>query len=129
MKIARDVEAAAAFLVRNDFAGEVLVVDDGSKDDTAKVAGNTTVAPDVHLEVIRYEEHRGKGYAVRKGLGHSSGEYAMFADSGSCVPYDDVLQGLDLLKYGSEVLLLIEEEKRQFRVTPGRIAEKLIQGL
>ena len=101
MKIARDVEAAAAFLVRNDFAGEVIVVDDGSKDDTAKVAGNTTVAPDVHLEVIRYEEHRGKGYAVRKGMGHSSGEYAMFADSGSCVPYDDVLQGLDLLKYGS----------------------------
>ncbi len=47
MKIARDVEAAAAFLKRNDFTGEVIVVDDGSKDDTAEVARNTTVAPGV----------------------------------------------------------------------------------
>ncbi len=101
MKIALDVESAAAFLVRNNFTGEVIVVDDGSKDDTAEVARNTTVAPDVRVEVVRYEKHRGKGYAVRKGIEHSSGEYVMFADSGSCVPYDDCLQGLDLLKYGT----------------------------
>ncbi|MHC4118007.1 MAG: glycosyltransferase [Planctomycetota bacterium] len=100
-KIAKDVESAAAFLARNDFSGEVIVVDDGSRDDTAEVAENTEVSPDVKLQVIRYEKHRGKGYAVRKGMEHTSGEYAMFADSGSCVPYDDCLEGLDLLKYGT----------------------------
>ena len=100
-KIAQDVKEAAAFLEDNNFAGEIIVVDDGSKDDTAQAARNVEIPDGVKKQVIRYERHRGKGYAVRRGIEHSGGEYVMFADSGSCVPYDDSLQGLDLLKYGS----------------------------
>ncbi|MHC4426786.1 MAG: glycosyltransferase [Planctomycetota bacterium] len=100
-KIARDVEAAAAFLEGNHFAGEVIVVDDGSRDDTAEAAKRAEVSPNIKLDVIRYERHRGKGYAVRTGIEHSSGEYVMFADSGSCVPYEDTLRGLELLKSGA----------------------------
>jgi len=100
-KIARDVEDAADFLDRNDFSGEVIVVDDGSSDNTAEVAGKVQVPDGVEVRIVRYEPHRGKGYAVRRGVEKSTGEYVMFADSGSCVPYDDCLQGLDLLKYGS----------------------------
>ncbi len=100
-KIARDVEQAAEFLERNGFSGEVIVVDDGSADSTAKTAESVEVPAGVKLLVIRYEPHRGKGYAVRKGIEDSSGKYVMFADSGSCVPYDDCIQGLDLLKYGT----------------------------
>ncbi len=39
-KIARDVEAAAAFLEGNHFTGQIIVVDDGSKDNTAEAAKN-----------------------------------------------------------------------------------------
>ena len=97
-KIALDVEAAAAFLEDNHFAGEVIVVDDGSRDNTAEAAKNVRVFQDVKLQVIRYEQHRGKGYAVRTGIKQTSGEYVMFADSGCCVPYEDTLRGLELLK-------------------------------
>ena len=97
-KIARDVETAAAFLKSHDFAGEIIVVDDGSKDGTSQAAEGAKIPPNVKLEVIRYEEHHGKGYAVRTGINRSSGRYVMFADSGGCVPYDDALRGLDLLK-------------------------------
>jgi dolichyl-phosphate beta-glucosyltransferase len=100
-KIAQDVKAAAAFLKANNIDGEIIVVDDGSRDNTAEVAGNAEVSSNAGIEVIRYEQHRGKGYAVRKGIGHSSGKYVMFADSGSCVPYEDTLRGLDLIKNGS----------------------------
>lgn len=99
-KIGRDVEAAAAFLQHHEFTGEIIVVDDGSRDKTAEITRKVQVPPAVKLNVIRYEKHRGKGYAVRTGINASSGRYVMFADSGSCVPYEDTMRGLDLLRNG-----------------------------
>lgn len=99
-KVARDVELAASFLRHHGFSGEVIVVDDASKDNTSEVAGAVEVPDGVRLKVIRYEDHRGKGYAVRTGMLESAGDYAMFADSGSCVPYEDTMRGLDLLRNG-----------------------------
>ena len=100
-KIGRDVKAAAAFLEGNHLPGEIIVVDDGSKDNTAEVAKNVDVSAAIPLNVIRYEQHRGKGYAIRTGIKQTSGEYVMFVDSGCCVPYEDVLRGLGLLKSGA----------------------------
>ena len=100
-KIARDVEAAAEFLEGNHFASEIIVVDDGSDDNTAEVAKNVKVPSGIKLNVIRYEQHRGKGYAVRTGIKETSGEYVMFADSGCCVPYGNILLGLEMLRDGS----------------------------
>jgi dolichyl-phosphate beta-glucosyltransferase len=101
-KIARDVEAAAAFLESNHFSGQVIVVDDGSKDNTAETVKNAVTNPPtgIEIKVESYDHHRGKGYAVRKGIEQTKGEYAMFADSGLCVPYEDTLRGLELIKSG-----------------------------
>jgi dolichyl-phosphate beta-glucosyltransferase len=100
-KIGRDIEAAAEFLQGNDFEGEIIIVDDGSKDGTYEAAKNAHVPSSVKLKVIRCEPHRGKGYAVRKGLAETTGQYVMFADAGSCVPYGNALLGLEMLKDGS----------------------------
>ena len=97
-KIARDVKAATAFLEANGLVGEIIVVDDGSVDDTAAAARRVTVPADIRYEVIRYEPHRGKGCAVRTGMNATTGRYIMFADCGLCIPYGNVLQGLKMLK-------------------------------
>jgi dolichyl-phosphate beta-glucosyltransferase len=99
-KIAHDIEAAAAFLVREGMTGEILVVDDGSDDDTAEVAGAVPVAEGVTRRVIRYTPNRGKGYAVRTGMLQSTGDCAMFADVGLCVPFDNALRGLEPIRNG-----------------------------
>ena len=100
-KIGRDVKEAAGFLEDNKLAGEIIVVDDGSHDNTAEVAQNIEISTAIKRNVIRYERHRGKGYAIQTGIKQTSGEYVMFADSGCCVPYEDVLHGLKLLKNGT----------------------------
>jgi dolichyl-phosphate beta-glucosyltransferase len=100
-KIARDVTAAAEFLDAHHLEGEIIVVDDGSKDNTAETARGVEISSSVNRNVLRYEAHRGKGYAVRLGIMSSKGEYVMFVDSGCCVPYEDTLRGLELIKNGS----------------------------
>jgi len=97
-KISRDIENAGEFLDSNKIEGEIIVADDGSRDNTAQTAKDTKVPPSVTLKVLSYRPHRGKGYAVREGMKASTGDYAMFADSGLCVPYEDALRGLELLK-------------------------------
>ena len=99
-KIARDVTAAAQFLAANDLQGEILVVDDGSTDDTSQAAQSVQVPDGVERRVIRYEPHRGKGYAVRTGMTQTTGQYVMFADCGLCIPYGNALEGLEMLKNG-----------------------------
>ncbi|MBN2138365.1 MAG: glycosyltransferase [Sedimentisphaerales bacterium] len=97
-KITRDIEKAAQFLTDNNLEGEIIVVDDCSTDDTAQIAEQTEVPPSATLKVLRYEPHHGKGYAVRTGINASTGDYVMFADSGLCVPYEDALRGIELIK-------------------------------
>jgi len=100
-KIGQDITEAAGFLESNHLTGEIIVVDDGSEDNTAEIAQNVNIPSTIKPQVIRYEHHRGKGYAVRTGIKQTTGEYVMFADSGGCVPYEDVLHGLKLLKNGT----------------------------
>ena len=99
-KIGADVVSASTFLASNHLTGEIIVVDDGSDDGTNEAAKNaiTPLPSGTTLKVVRYDNHRGKGYAVRAGVKETIAEYVMFADSGSCVPYENVLQGLKLLQ-------------------------------
>lgn len=96
-KIARDIQAAADFLQQHNLTGEIIIADDGSSDGTAETARATPVLPGIELVVLT-PPHRGKGSAVREGMKASRGDYAMFADSGLCVPFDDVLPALARLQ-------------------------------
>lgn len=99
-KITRDVHEAAAFLTSSVLSGEIIVADDGSSDGTVRTAQAVRVPGGVHYRVIPAAVHRGKGAAVRRGILASHGDYVMFADSGTTVPYDNALRGLRLLQEG-----------------------------
>ena len=55
-------------------AAQILVVDDGSADDTAARAGEAGAT------VIRHPANRGKGAAIRTGIAAAAGEIAIFMD-------------------------------------------------
>jgi len=99
-KISRDVLAAAEFIAEHRLTGEVIVVDDGSSDDTSTRAREVVISSEVQRTVIRHDIHRGKGFAVRTGILASQAEYVMFSDSGLTVPFENALKGLRLLQEG-----------------------------
>jgi dolichyl-phosphate beta-glucosyltransferase len=75
-------------LPRTPGAVEILVVDDGSGDATSRVAA-TIAGRDGRIQVIRSEQHRGKGFAVRTGVLAASGDLVVFTDAdGSYGPGD-----------------------------------------
>jgi len=111
-KIARDVEQAAGFCAEHGFRAEVIVVDDGSRDDTSRVARRAEIPKTIELRVIRLERNTGKGAAVRAGVLASSGDVVLFADSGSCIPFRNALPWVKSLRSGDLDLALASRRHR-----------------
>jgi glycosyltransferase involved in cell wall biosynthesis len=66
-------------ILGQDFADfELLVIDDGSQDDTAQVLARIT---DPRLRGLRFERNRGIGAARHEGVARSRGELIAFLDS------------------------------------------------
>jgi len=78
---------------------EVIVVDDGSADDTAgAVQPFARTHPQVH--VIRYEQNRGKGHAVRTGMLAAKGRVVLFADADGSTPMTELSKVLGPIEAG-----------------------------
>ena len=80
---------------------ELLIVDDGSQDDTAAIAEN--VARDstpVMTRVTRYEPNRGKGYAVRLGLLEARANVVLFSDADLSTPITETPKLIDPIRNG-----------------------------
>jgi len=76
-----------AFLTGRPRAWEVIVVDDGSVDQTSDVVRSEFATTD-SVRVLRYETNHGKGFAVRQGLLASRGELALFSDADLATPIE-----------------------------------------
>ena len=99
-KISRDILAADRFLASEGLSGEIIVIDDGSTDDTAKTAQQTAETTQFECIIESLRQNRGKGFAVRTGILKSRGEFVVFSDSGCCVPYQEIKLGMDLISSG-----------------------------
>jgi dolichyl-phosphate beta-glucosyltransferase len=70
---------------------EILVVDDGSRDDTAAiVAGIASAAGGVPLRLLRNGVNRGKGYSLKHGLLLAAGTHVLLSDADFSTPIDEL---------------------------------------
>lgn len=104
-KIDSDLEAALAYFQGQPYGFELIVVDDGSSDSTARKLAEWEKRCAPRLRVMQYQPNRGKGYAVRAGMLAARGEHRMFVDAGLCVPFSDTARGLALLEQGCDVAI------------------------
>jgi dolichyl-phosphate beta-glucosyltransferase len=101
-RIGQTLRAIGEFARGTALDFELIVVDDGSSDDTAQIAEqNLPLAPNVESRIIRYSPNRGKGYAVRQGLLAARAPYALFSDADLSTPIAEMHKLVDGLSDGS----------------------------
>ena len=76
------------FLNENDIDSEVIVVNDGSKDNTVNVIKDF-FTDFKNIKLINNSENKGKGFAVKTGMLEAIGDYKMFADADGATPLKD----------------------------------------
>ncbi|KAK3422480.1 dolichyl-phosphate beta-glucosyltransferase [Eucalyptus grandis] len=73
------------------FSYEVIIVDDGSKDETTRVAFNFVKKHTVdNVRVILLGRNHGKGEAIRKGMLHARGELLLMLDADGATKVNDL---------------------------------------
>ena len=113
---------------------EVIVVDDGSSDDTADMA-DATASEWPQMRVLRLPHNMGKGAAVRAGMLEATGEQRLFSDADLSAPIEELQNLRDHLSPTCQVVIgsralsesVIEEHQPGRRETMGRVYNKMLQ--
>lgn len=107
---------------------EIIVVDDGSTDGTAKVARDC-VREIPYLRLVSNGANRGKGYSVRHGMLEAKGRVALFTDADLSAPIEEYEKLSAALQAGNDVAIgsraldrsLISVHQSRFREVAGMI--------
>jgi dolichyl-phosphate beta-glucosyltransferase len=107
---------------------EILVVDDGSRDDTSAIISEYA-ARHPQVQLVQNPGNRGKGFSVRNGMLHAQGEVCLFSDADLSSPiaeaeklFAEIRGGADVA-FGSRWLRAELQTERQplYRQLLGRI--------
>ncbi len=116
-RIRPGLEKALAFVREQRWSAEIIVVDDGSKDDTAEIVRQLMVnAPELRL--LENPGNRGKGYSVRNGMLNAHGDILMFSDADFSSPIYESIKLIKAIEDGADVAfgsrwLLAETQTRR----------------
>jgi glycosyltransferase involved in cell wall biosynthesis len=75
-------------------SAEVIVVDDGSRDQTAALVEKRAQC-EPRLRLVRNPGNRGKGFSVRHGMDEARGEWLLMSDADLSAPIEELQQLMD----------------------------------
>jgi glycosyltransferase involved in cell wall biosynthesis len=103
-RIVPTLNRVLTYLAEQGWDAEVVVVNDGSRDDTAKVVqGYVERNPIVRL--IENPGNRGKGYSVRNGMLHARGDLLLFSDADLSSPIEEAPKLFDAIAGGADMAI------------------------
>jgi len=94
--IFREVGADSAF-------SELLLVDDGSRDETAELV-QQRIAVEPRIRLVKHERNRGLGAAIRTGVRHAKGDLVLYTDAD--LPFDFALIPELIALAGNETVVI-----------------------
>ena len=87
-RLGATLERVLGYIRAQTLDAEVIIVNDGSRDNTADIV-RTFAAKDPALRLVENPGNRGKGYSVRNGMLHARGQVALFSDADLSSPIEE----------------------------------------
>lgn len=135
-RIVSTIVSICEFFTKKGTTFEVIVVDDGSTDNTSGVITSLSKEnPDIRLE--DYGKNRGKGAAVQWGMLKAQGELILFADADGATPIAEFDKLSSEIKKGKDIAIgsralyheSVSLEAKWYRILLGRIFNKCVNVL
>jgi len=130
LRISKTLNKILSFIEdNNDYDFEVIVVNDGSNDDT-----NEVVLSFANVVLIDNKVNKGKGSVIRQGMLSAQGDYLLFSDADLSTPIEELEKLLSFIKdfdivIGSRALQndLIKEHQPFYREIMGKTFNLFVQ--
>lgn len=105
LRLAESLRRLIDFASRQSYASEIIVVDDGSVDRTAELAGEAgrSLPERVSLRVLQHDRNRGKGAAVRTGVLAAAGDCVLYLDADLATPPEETPKLLRAIEEGADI--------------------------
>lgn len=88
-RILPTLESVCTYLSKQDYLSEVIVVDDGSVDNTLKKINEFSNSKD-GIILLKNKINKGKGYSVKRGMLAANGRYIFFTDADLSTPIEEI---------------------------------------
>lgn len=103
-RIGQNLLEIEKFFADKSYTYEIIVVVDGSPDNTAEIVKNYS-SQVKNIRLIDNKENHGKGYVVRQGLLETKGKYVVFLDADGSTSITHVEKFLPELEAGTDVVI------------------------
>jgi len=103
---------------------EIIVVNDGSKDDTADIVRKFADA-DPCIRLLENPGNRGKGYSVRNGMLHARGNVMLFSDTDLSSPIYEADKLFAAIRGGADVAIGSRWLQRELQTEPQPLVRQL----
>jgi len=98
------LEKVLGYVHAQKWDAEIIVVNDGSRDNTADIV-RSFAAKDPALRLVENPGNRGKGYSVRNGMLNARGQIVLFSDADLSSPIEEAPKLFQALEAGADIAI------------------------
>jgi glycosyltransferase involved in cell wall biosynthesis len=103
-RLSATLDRVLAYVSRERLEAEIIVVNDGSSDNTAEIV-RTYARENEAVRLVENPGNRGKGYSVRHGVLEARGTIILFSDADLSSPIEEMSKLVGAIKRGADIAI------------------------